>query len=216
MRVVTVLQTRALHALQHGSGEFTVAHVQALQKQVARWAPFASFECFSDVDVPGVDCVKLAHNYPGWWAKMNLFAPSTKGDLLYMDLDTVIVGPLDDFENTTKLTMLRDFYRDGKKYKEGLGSGLMFLPEAVRQQVWDDFIVNPQLAMMMNRNGGDQKLLEMYWLNRAARWQDELPGQVVSYKVHCANGIPPEARVICFHGKPRPWEVGQFLHLYRG
>lgn len=215
MRVITVLQTKALHAFQPGSSEFKPSHVQALQKQVAQWAPLASFECLSDVDVPGVECHKFERNWPGWWAKMNLFSPALKGDFLFMDLDTVILGPLDDILSVNKLTVLTDFYRDGVKLKDGIGGGLLFLPEAERAQIWEEFTVNPTLSMRMNPRG-DQHFFEHFWLNKAARWQKTLPGQVVSWKVNCKNDIvPPGARVVCFHGQPRPWAVGKFLELYR-
>jgi hypothetical protein len=215
MRVITVLQTRALHALHPGSSEFKPAHVQALARQIERHAPFADFHVLSDVRVPGVETIPLTEKWPGWWAKMAMFDPAIRGDFLYVDLDTVIVGPLDDFKNVMHLTLLRDFYRDGKKLKEGLGSGLMFLPEAARAAVWADFSANPALSMRLYAGGGDQRLLEAHYLNKAARWQDVLPGQVVSWKVHCKSGVPPGARIVCGHGKPRPWEVGEFLHLYR-
>lgn len=214
MRIVTVLQTRALHALHRGSSEFTIAHVQALQKQVAKWAPFATFECLSDVDVPGVTTIPLVCNWPGWWSKMELFAPEMGGDFLFMDLDTVLVGPLDDILARNKLTVLTDFYRDGVNLKDGIGGGLIYLPERERAQIWGEFTVNPALSMRMNPRG-DQHFFEHFWKQKADRWQKVLPGQVVSYKVHCQSGVPPEARVVCFHGKPRPWSVGQFLHLYR-
>lgn len=214
MRVVTVLQTRALNALHHGSSEFTAMHVKALQRQVEQHAPFAQFQCLSDIKIEGVDTIPLKRKWPGWWAKMELFDPELRGDVLFMDLDTVIVGDLEDLGQVNKLTLLRDFYRDGKKLKEGLGSGLMFLPEADRRAVWDEFTVNPALSMRMHPRG-DQHLLEPLYINRAKRWQDVVPGQVVSWKVHCQNGVPPEARIICMHGQPRPWAVGQFLHLYR-
>lgn len=216
MRVVTVLQTRALNALHHGSSEFTPAYVQALQKQVEKWAPFASFECLSDVKVPGVECRLLKRKWPGWWSKMELFDPELPGDFLFMDLDTVIVGPLDDIERTTKLALLRDFYRDGRRLKEGLGGGLIYFPAdyAVRKPVWDFWTENPLLAMRLYPRG-DQHLFERFYLNTAARWQDVVPRQVVSWKVNCQNGVPSDARVICFHGQPRPWGTPEFLHLYR-
>lgn len=219
MRIVTVLRSVGLRmglGLQTSLCEFKPLHVQALQKQVAKWAPFASFECLTDVDVPGVDCVPLEHKWPGWWAKMELFAPRMKGDFLFMDLDTIITGPLDDIEKVSELTMLRDFYRDGVKLKEGLGGGLMYLTEAARRAPWDDFMSNPTASMAMNRRG-EQHLLEQYYLNKAKRWQNVVPGQVVSWKVHCsqANKPPADARVICFHGVPRPWHVPQFHGLYR-
>lgn len=215
MRIVTVLQTRALNALQHGSSEFTREHVWALQRQVEQHAPFAQFQCLSDVKIQGVETIPLKTKAPGWWAKMELFEPSFGGDFLFMDLDTVIVGPLDDIERVKDLTLLRDFYRDGKKLREGLGSGLMYLPESTRRAVWDTWAANPPFNMRLY-NRGDQHLLERLYLNRAKRWQDVVPGQVVSWKVHCQNGVPPEARIVCFHGQPRPWATGQFLHLYRG
>jgi hypothetical protein len=206
MRVVTVLKS---------GGDFKPLHVQALQKQVGKWAPFATFQCLTDMDVPGVDCIPLKRNWPGWWSKMELFDPELPGGFLFMDLDTVIVGPLDDIEKVDKLTLLRDFYRDGVKLREGLGGGLIYFPAGdERQPLWNDFNIRPSLTMAMNRRG-DQHYFEHFWLRRGDRWQNVVPSQVVSYKVHCTHGIPPDARVLCFHGKPRPWEVGLFLHLYR-
>jgi hypothetical protein len=215
MRIVTVLQTKALHAFQPGSSEFKPAHVLALQKQVAKWAPFASFECLSDVKIDGVETHKLERNWPGWWAKMNLFSPTLKGDFLFVDLDTVITGPLDDILARDRLTVLTDFYRDGVKLKDGIGGGLLYLPEKDRQQIWDEFTVNPAMSMKLNPRG-DQHFFEQFWRTRADRWQKVLPGQVASWKVHCKSDIvPPDARVVCFHGLPRPWTVGKFASLYR-
>lgn len=212
MRILTVLTSRTLHG---AAPEFKPAHVQALQKQLERWAPFAQFECLTDTDVPDVECRPLKHGWPGWWSKMELFDPELRGDFLFMDLDTVVTGPLDGFERVSKLTVLRDFYRDGVKLKEGLQSSLMFLPGAARRAPWDDFMANPALAMRLHGAGGDQRLLEAHYIHSADRWQDVLPGQVVSWKVDCKTGIPPDARIVCFHGKPRPWAVPQFLHFYR-
>lgn len=205
MRIVTVYRS---------GGDFTTKHVQALQKQIEKWAPLASFECLSDAPIDGVKCIPLKSNWPGWWAKMELFDPGLPGDFLFMDLDTVILGPLDDILDVNELTCLRDFYRDGKKLKEGLGGGLIYLPADARKVIWEYFTANPPFCMRLYSRG-DQHLFERFWLQSAKRWQDKVPGQIVSWKVNCARGIPPEARVICFHGKPRPFETGQFLHLYR-
>jgi hypothetical protein len=51
-------------------------------------------------------------------------------------------------------------------------------------------------------NYGDQGFL-MPLIGKSARWGCN----VVSYKVHCKRGIPRGTDVICFHGKPRPWDV---------
>jgi hypothetical protein len=51
---------------------------------------------------------------------------------------------------------------------------------------------------------GDQE-----WLTHHAKGVNEIPkGKVVSYKYHCRNGLPDGASVVCFHGKPDYWEVG--------
>jgi len=211
MRIVTVFNSRALPGYRQ---EFEIEHVHALKRQLDKWAPSVPFECMSNVNVPGVTCRKLRRGWPGWWAKMELLDPEVPADFLFMDLDTIVLGPLDDILAVRELTLLRDFYRDGKKLKEGLGGGLMYLPAEPRKQVWDFWMCQPQLQMRVFARG-DQFLFEKFWLGSAARWQDKVPGQVVSWKVHCAKGVPPDARVVCFHGQPRPWSVGQFLHLYR-
>ena len=214
MRIVTVYNSRSLNGARQ---EYEPKHVLALRDQCAKWAPEATFECLTDVShrlLPGVIRHGLKHDYPGWWGKMELMRPDFPGDFLFMDLDTVIVGPLDDILAVKKLTLLRDFYRDGKKLKEGLGGGLMYLPDKDRAPVWDFWRQQPQLQMRMYARG-DQFLFERLWLNTAQRWQDVVPQQVVSWKVHCQNGVPPEARIVCFHGVPKPWEVGKFLELYR-
>lgn len=211
-RIVTVFNSRSLTG---AAQEYNCKHVKALYAQCQEWSNGVEFQCITDAGpIGGIDCIPYTRGWPGWWAKMALFDPSMKGDFLFMDLDTVITGPLTDILAVKKLTLLRDFYRDGKKLKEGLGGGLIYLPEEVRAQVWNFWMTNPQLQMRMYPRG-DQFLFERFFLNSAQRWQDTVPGQVVSYKVHCQNGLPPDARVVCFHGKPRPWEVGQFLHLYR-
>lgn len=210
MRIVTVFNSRSLTG---AAQEFKVGHVQALQRQCAEFAPGVSFECLTDVKVPGIECKPLVHGWPGWWSKLELFSPARQGDFLFMDLDTVLLGPLDDILAVRKLTLLRDFYRDGKKLKEGLGGGLIYLPSEARSQVWNFWMTNPPLHQRMFPRG-DQFLFERFFMG-AKRWQDVVPGQIVSWKVHCQHGVPPEARIVCFHGKPRPWEVGPLLHLYR-
>ncbi|MHC4270459.1 MAG: hypothetical protein ACYSTS_18650, partial [Planctomycetota bacterium] len=32
--------------------------------------------------------------------------------------------------------------------------------------------------------------------------------KIVSFKHHCKNGAPKDAEIVCFHGKPRPKDVG--------
>lgn len=194
-------------------GVYTAKHAQVLAKQIEKQAPFHEIVCLSDVDVPGVERIPLKHDWLGWWSKMELMRQDIYGDLLYFDLDTVVRGPIDALLTADRLTLLRDFYRDGvyKGRPEGLGSGLMYLPEQDRRKAWQAWIADPTEHMRRARSGGDQAFLETLWLRSAARWQDVAPGAVASYKVH---GDATGASVLIFHGKPRPWRVASYQHLY--
>jgi len=177
-------------------GEYTSQHVQWLARQVS------GLVCLSDVEVDGVPTVRLRRNFPKWWAKMNLFSDCIDGDVLFFDLDTVVLGDINPF-NVGKTTALRDFYRSHL-----LGSGLMYIAQADKKPIWDAFCKNPELHMAKHARFpliGDQGFLNGRL--DAQRWQDVLPGAVVSYKAHCQDGVPQRAKVVCFHGKPRPWNV---------
>jgi hypothetical protein len=49
--------------------------------------------------------------------------------------------------------------------------------------------------------------------------QDEFPGMICSYKVDCRKEPPEGARLICYHGNPRPkqtnWAAGNADHFMR-
>lgn len=193
---------RILCVLRSG-GEYGPEHVKRLQAQLAAQGE-ADFACLSDVQIEGLETIPLLHDWPGWWAKMELFRPDLAGDFLYLDLDMSIVGPLDHFREINVLSIMRDVYRPG-----GLQSALMFLPECLRGEAWEAWSRYPKAWMQRYRRGGDQAFLERIWLRRAIRMQDLVPGEIVSYKADVdGKGLPKSARVICFHGKPRPWEVG--------
>lgn len=71
--------------------------VLRLRRQVASWLPEPHrFVCLSNVDVHDVETMPLRTNWPGWWAKLELFDP--RNDLgervLYLDLDVFVTGDL--------------------------------------------------------------------------------------------------------------------------
>lgn len=126
-----------------------------------------------------------------------MFGPSLCGDVLMMDLDTVVLEMPPEPRDTT---VLRDFTEPMV-----MGSGLMYVREADRARVWDAWIKDPAKHMRDNRTWpkwGDQGFLQDH-LGRCAKWGSE----VHSYKVHCRDGVPKGTKVVCFHGKPRPWHV---------
>jgi len=190
-------------------GDYEAEHVRGLMEGVARyWPANRALHRVVLTDTPcnmnGVEEILLQHRWPRWWSKLELFRPDLAeglGDILFFDLDTVIVGDLTDVAEVSYLTLLEDFYQSDR-----LGSGMMYLPAEMREAVWQDWIKDPGVVMHSFR--GDQEYLTPWWEGTAERWQMLLPGQVVSYKVHVRGGVVPEGvRVVCFHGRPRPWQI---------
>ncbi|GAB3099712.1 hypothetical protein G8770_03570 [Aestuariicella hydrocarbonica] len=179
------------------SDEYTIKHAQWLAAQMP-W-----IVCLSDVPVPGVETIRLRYDWPGWWSKMELFRPDLKGDLLYFDIDTVITGDISALFNVGKTTMLSDFYKPHMP-----ASGLMYIAQQDKAIAWHHWMKKPEANMRQCRtreHWGDQGFLRKHLPHQ--RWDDVLPGQIVSYKVHCQRGLPATAKVVCFHGQPRPWDV---------
>jgi hypothetical protein len=174
-------------------GDFTPAHVQWLARQVP------GLVCLSDVEVPGVQTIPLEHDWPKWWAKLEMFGPRLGGDVLMIDLDTVVIRMP---AMPTRSTVLRDFSDPSL-----MGSGLMFVTELDRARIYQAWMKDPAGHMERNQKWprwGDQGFLYDYLIT-AQKWQSV--AKVYSYKVHCIRQVPEDADIVCFHGKPRPWHV---------
>ncbi len=183
-------------------GIYSPLWVERLRAQVASNLPTAGrFVCLSDVEV-SCERIPLLHNWPGWWSKIELFK-MIHGPVLF-------VGDLSDIANQCArgpLTVLRDFYR----LENGVGSGVMGW-NGNFSFIYDKFRAASDTWIDMFR-GGDQRFIEATVdLDTVIRWQDVLPGQLASYKVHCvrpnltvgsAATIPDGPRIICLHGQPK-------------
>ncbi len=153
-----------------------------------------------------VDFVPMPHDYDGWWAKMNLFAPEF-ADLkpfLYIDLDTVIIRPFGDILPIYGgyFTMLSDFYKSHLA-----ASGIMWIPDTDKlRQLWDTWKEKPKYYM--NHYRGDGEYIRS--VVKAIRWQD-ITKLIGSFKPE-PRKKPLERRprnkaIICFHGRPSIKEV---------
>lgn len=170
------------------------------------------FWCFTD-DATGiiseVNTVPLpyANQLDSWWNKLNLFSNDLPFDkdstIFYIDLDTLIVNNIDNIisTDTQNLVVLRDFYHGVVKSATLVGSGLMMWKHGLYNHIWEKFMVDPEKHVADAKTYGDQ-----WWIEKQVSdpifWQDLYPEQVVSFKVHCRKGLPNNARVICYHGRP--------------
>ena len=177
-------------------GEYKPEHVIRLSKQVP------DLVCISDVTVKGVRTIPLLHGWQNWWCKIELFRPDIKGDLFYLDLDTTVIKMP---KMPQRDTVLNDF-----GLPTVIASGLMYLTENKRAEVWELFNKNPLQVMKehekwgVNRGAGDGGFLQQFYKG-AQRWQKI--AKVYSYKIHCKKGIPDDADIICYHGYPKPWHL---------
>lgn len=182
---------------------YGVDYVERLMAQAKVYAPGVPFYCISDVPVP-CERVYMQKSWPGWWSKMELFRPDIEGDIFFLDLDTIICDQIWDLLNVGELTMLTDFYQPAR-----LASGLLYLPESARRDVWRRFVRNAHGWMGQYKRGGDQAFIESCYGTKPLRWQEVFPNRVVSYKAHklASNGVPEGTGIICFHGIPKPRDV---------
>ena len=201
--------TNVICVLKTG-GTYTVEWVRKLRDAVARnTTKKHTFVCLSDVETP-CNRISLKHNWAGWWSKIELFDRFIfNGPALYLDLDTVIVGNIDHLLDLDyDFAMLENFNQPGY-----VGSGVMWFRNetTVPHKVYEKFLKQPQAYMAHHervRKGshvGDQAFIaDTIGLDNIPR----LKGMgLKSFKRQCLTYLPPDARVVCFHGPPRLGEV---------
>lgn len=219
--------TVPVYCVLRSGGDFSIEHVWRLKRQLTTHTPGYrsavspdeggtwSFNALTDVQNDRVGAQPLVHSWPGWWAKLELFRPDIEPGrtLLFMDLDTTIVGDVSPlWADTSRSNVTRDFFRGrypGRKHV--VQTTLMLLTAEDRAAVWAEW-QDRGPESVMPRYRSDQEFIEPILAMRDVdRFQDTHLGMVVGYKSEIRRpGLsePPDgARVVCFHGNPRPWET---------
>lgn len=168
------------------------SHVDRLEQLVAHHMsqPY-KFVCVDDSELPG------------WWAKIDLFRPGRfRGRVLYLDLDTTVIGGLDDLANyPPAFAAIGNFAEIKEANKARFNSSVMAWDADDAGHLFTEFT-----ASVMDRMKGDQD-----WISERMLDAQEFPADwCVSYKVRRylkLRTLPTDARVICYHGKPKPWEL---------
>ena len=168
--------------------KYSREYVLALRKQV-----HAGLVTLTDMpETPGVT-VPLRMMWPGWWAKLELFAPWNEHlrPALYIDLDSFVFGPVDHFDVGDTFTMVEDFLGPSDA-----NSSVMWLPRDT-SEIWEAFTADPKLNMKKCGGYGDQKFLAPFAKHL---WKTPDDG-ITSFRVHGCNG--PYGTIMQFHGKPK-------------
>lgn len=173
-------------------GVYNISHVHRLFEQVSRnlSIPFGRFVIFES-------------DKPGWFAKLDIFKPGRlTGRVLYIDLDSTVIGSLDDLVNyPAPFTIVKNFKEFKEPNKAMFNSSVMVWDAGVADHLYNNFTPD-----VMERLNGDQD-----WISEQMPNADTFPPDwCVSYKVRRyakLNTMPKDARVICYNGKPKPWDL---------
>ena len=174
----------------------------------------AAFICFTD-DSAGLDADIEVRSLPagqadwkGWWYKACLFAADAglQGRVLYLDLDTVIVGSMQPLRHYAGA--FATLSTVGFEAEEGNADGYN-----TSAMLWD--AGEGGLGALHSALRGDvfQCLMRWdHWVEMVAPGahllQDAYPRLFVDYRLDCReHGPPAEAAVVCFPRNPKPHEV---------
>jgi hypothetical protein len=189
-------------------------YVNVLFDMIHRNLPFGSmarFFCLTDDSAgltPNIHPIALPADLEGWWGKLYLFKPGLFPDgarMVYFDLDTLIVGVLDQvMAYRGDCALLRDFYHPSRG-----APGVMLWRAGWGAEIWEGWIAEGQPRNPLGDLGWIENLNQGRFTKRLDRLQDLYPGDFVSFKVHCQPYPPRGAKVICFHGQPKCHDAGR-------
>lgn len=180
-------------------------YVAILHDMVARnlTKPFRFWCVTDDLEPihPGIEIIPANLKLDGWWQKLWLFSPEMPWALgeriVYFDLDTAIVGNLDEVVETKGI--IRDWH------VPGYNSSVMIWNHGEHAAIWEQFRTSA-----MDHLHGDQD-----WITNCAKagdhWDIFPQNWFVSYRSHAETFPPLGSKAVCFHGKPKPHECGGWV-----
>jgi hypothetical protein len=170
---------------------YNLSHVERLEKMVAQHMrqPYR-FVCVDD------------SQFPRWFAKIDLWRPGRfTGRVLYLDLDVTVVGNLDDLANhLAHFVIIKNFKEVKESPKAKFNSSVM---------AWN---ASPETDHLFSEfTPDDMKLGDQDYISERMPDVATFPEDwCVSYKVQKIaklKTLPRDARVVCYHGKPKPFEL---------
>lgn len=168
------------------------------------------FVCLTNERLIGVEAMPIERPRNGWWNKLALFSAFEQA--VYFDLDTMIVNDVTDIvTHGHRFTGLSDF---SDKRPNSFASGFMawngdysFLDQAIDKRT--ERLFDGAVTGDWTRHG-DQGFIAEQMPVKPDLTGDLFPGRFVSYKWHVRRPgkVPEGASVVCFHGRPRPADIG--------
>jgi hypothetical protein len=153
------------------------------------------------------------------WRKLSLFSPALRsrisGQVLYLDLDVILLQSLDDFFlRDTSFAVIKDYKRFRWRNLR-TGNTSVFLYDADRDYGVYERLVEMGESVRQRFRNEQEFLTEVMWRQGLLRYWPST--WCVSYKYHCIPAFPfslwrepappVDARVLVFHGRPKPEEA---------
>ena len=197
------------------------------------------FTCYTELRT-GIDGAIRRMELPrtdimGWWHKLWFFSPEFvttvgPGQVLYLDLDTVIVGNIDEFMDFESIDAPLALLRDVGSWRKpqppanvNWGSAIMSWQVGWGHQIWKSFTRDVGQEMRSHGHGDQGYIKYMVPPGDVVFWQDFLSprSQLVSYKWQMRDPnkgipdppVPDGVTMIVFHGVPRPHEVSNLTFI---
>lgn len=153
------------------------------------------FVCFTDDPAgldEGIETRSLPFGLTGWWNKVSLFRDGLfeqKTRIVFLDLDVIVTGPLEELVDTKGIA--HDWLQGG------YNSSVMVWDAGEQTIIWDAFVLG-----CMEILHGDQD-----WIEKCSTWPYLPADWCPSYRLHSLEWPPVGAKIVCFHGSPKPHEV---------
>lgn len=163
------------------------------------------FVCFSDQILKDVETIILNPGQNGWWNKMQLFDGRITGRIVYLDLDTVIVGNVDWLlmydGKFAGIEDLGSVNQHQPHLKGKLQSGVMAWNSKDIDWIWNEFkLLENKLTSVFR---GDGEYLESAIpVDERILLQRKYPNKIKSYKYDVYPDKYSSISIICFHGRP--------------
>ena len=195
-------------------------YVFRLHSAIKRYLPsLRKFICLTDAPdelsaETDIVTLKLEFGWFGWWNKATLFSPRVanelEGRILYIDLDTVIVGSLDKLATYCGcfgILNTEDIDNEGKDFSDGYNSSML---------LWDasDASTRSRLAQIYSTLRTHFQVVNNFvhrfdhWLEMTLTHVDIIqvlyPGLVVDFKHCCKEEVPKQSSIVIFPLSPKP------------
>ena len=168
---------------------------------------------------PGV--MVIPSEYPSWWVGMKGADPENRpwiitSSFLSLGLDCVIVGSLDDLlRYPSQIAAMKDYpsHHCPQGMEKDCSLDVMLVRGDADRPMWDEYVRVGKPTWDMSQSAGKPfSMCAQGWVNKTRAVRVDLFPEdwVVSYKLGVKDrGLPPDCRVVSFHGRPKPQETSE-------